>query len=366
MSESNRSFSADVDDTNVESFTPVIPPACLIQDEPLSHTAHATVKMGRQQAKDVLAGVDDRVLVIVGPCSIHDTVAGKEYAQKLKKLADEVAEDVLIIMRVYFEKPRTTVGWKGLINDPDLDNSYKINKGLRTARQLLIDINEIGLPCGGEFLDTISPQFLADLFSWGAIGARTTESQLHRELASGLSMAIGFKNGTDGSIGVACDACLASACPHHFLGVTKQGLAAIIHTKGNEHTHVILRGSSQGPNYSAEHIAKTREQLKGKKLPVRIMVDCSHGNSSKNHKNQPGVALNLCKQIESGDSCIIGIMIESNLVEGRQDLKGGMAPTYGQSVTDACINWADTEKLMRDIAQAVKNKRKNTALKGMK
>lgn len=362
MSESNLSFSPDVDDTNVDSVVSVIPPACLIDDYPLSPTAHATVKMGRQQAKEVLEGLDDRVLVIVGPCSIHDVVAGKEYAQKLKKLADEVSEDVLVIMRVYFEKPRTTVGWKGLINDPDLDNSYKINKGLRTARQLLMEINEMGLPCGGEFLDTISPQFLADLFSWGAIGARTTESQLHRELASGMSMAIGFKNGTDGSIAVASDACLASACHHHFLGVTKQGLAAIINTKGNEYTHVILRGSSKGPNYSAEHIKDTREQLKKKNLPVRIMVDCSHGNSSKNHNNQPIVAADLCQQIEKGDSCIVGMMIESNLVAGRQDIKDGVAANYGQSVTDACISFADTETLLRAISKSVQAKRKTVAL----
>eukprot|EP00667_Euglena_gracilis_P012866 EG_transcript_13245 len=357
MSESNLSFSPDVDDTNVDSITPVIPPACLIEDFPLTGMAHAVVKMGRQHAKEILEEVDDRVMVIVGPCSIHDVKAGKEYAARLKALAEELSEDVLVIMRVYFEKPRTTVGWKGLINDPDLDNSYRINKGLRVARQLLLEINELGLPCGGEFLDTISPQFLADLFSWGAIGARTTESQLHRELASGLSMAIGFKNGTDGSIDVAADACLASAGHHHFLGVTKQGLAAIINTKGNEYTHVILRGSTSGPNYSEEHIAATREKLKKKGLPVRIMVDCSHGNSNKNHKNQPAVAADLCRQIAGGHSGVIGVMIESNLVEGRQDIKSGKAEVYGQSVTDACIGWPDTDKLLRSIAEAVRAKR---------
>lgn len=361
MSESNLSFSPDVDDTNVESVTPVLPPACLMEEFPLSATAYATVKMGRQQAKDLLDGVDPRLMVVVGPCSIHDVVAGKEYAARLKRLAANVAEDILVVMRVYFEKPRTTIGWKGLINDPDLDNSYRINKGLRTARQLLIDINEMGLPCGGEFLDTISPQFLADLFSWGAIGARTTESQLHRELASGLSMAIGFKNGTDGSVDVACDACLASACPHHFLGVTKQGLAAIIHTKGNASTHVILRGSTTGPNFSAQHVAETRNQLLKKNLPVRIMIDCSHGNSSKNHRNQPLVAADLCKQLAAGDTSIIGVMVESNLVEGRQDIKDGVAPTYGQSVTDACIDWKETEALLLMLAAGVQARRRALA-----
>jgi len=361
MPESNYSYSADIDDTNVVSVTPVIPPACLIEDYPLSAAAHAVVTMGRERAKEILEGIDDRVLVIVGPCSIHDVAAGKEYALKLKKLAEEVSEDVFVIMRVYFEKPRTTIGWKGLINDPDLNNSFRINKGLRGARQLLLDINELGLPCGGEFLDTISPQFLADLFAWGAIGARTTESQLHRELASGLSMAIGFKNGTDGSIDIAADACLASANPHHFLGVTKQGLAAIIHTRGNEHTHLILRGASSGPNYSAAHVAATREKLQKKQLPVRIMVDCSHGNSSKNHRNQPLVAADLCKQIEAGQSGIIGLMIESNLVEGRQDIVGGHAPVYGQSVTDSCIGWEDTERVLRLVAASVRTKRRLTA-----
>eukprot|EP01012_Entosiphon_sulcatum_P036612 TRINITY_DN46675_c0_g1_i1.p1 TRINITY_DN46675_c0_g1~~TRINITY_DN46675_c0_g1_i1.p1 ORF type:complete len:389 (-),score=63.40 TRINITY_DN46675_c0_g1_i1:94-1218(-) len=346
-----------VDDANVEGITPMIPPACIMDELPMTLQAKRTVIHGREQSRAILSGKDDRLLVVVGPCSIHDIVAGREYATKLLEAAKKHSADLFIVMRVYFEKPRTTMGWKGLINDPDMDNSFKINKGLRVARQFLLDINELGLPCGCEFLDTISPQFTADLVSWGAIGARTTESQVHRELASGLSTPVGFKNGTDGSVQVAVDACLTAQQPHHFMGVTKQGLAAIIHTKGNPHTHVILRGSSQGPNYSSEHIRAAVEKLWAKKMPGRVMIDCSHGNSNKDHRNQEKVALDVSQQLSEGSETVIGVMLESFLVEGRQDIVDGHAAVYGQSVTDACVSWEVTGRILDILAEGVRSRR---------
>jgi len=344
----------DTDNVRVESLKPLIPPSILVEEElPLTPAAHTTVLTGRRQVTQLIKGEDDRLLVIVGPCSIHDPVAAMDYARRLKPLAEKFANELLVVMRVYFEKPRTTVGWKGLINDPDLNGSYHINKGLRTARKILLDINELGLPAACEFLDTISPQFTADLVSWGAIGARTTESQIHRELASGLSCPIGFKNGTDGNVQIAIDAVRAAAHQHSFLGVTKQGLAAIVNTKGNDSCHIILRGANTGPNYSAEHVGRAAEALSKAKLLPRVMVDCSHGNSQKDHNNQPKVAEELAKQISSGSTAVMGVMIESNIVAGRQDL--GTDPTqlvYGQSITDACVDLETTEKMLATLAQA--------------
>ena len=309
----------------------------------------------RQQAADILKGEDDRLLVVVGPCSIHDPEAALAYAEKLKVVADQYRDDLLIVMRVYFEKPRTTVGWKGLINDPGLDNSFDINRGLRLARELLLKLAEMGMPAGTEFLDAISPQYYADVISWGAIGARTTESQVHRELASGLSMPVGFKNGTGGSIQIALDAIGASSKPHHFLSVTKQGVSAIVTTTGNDSCHLILRGGKSGPNYTAEEIAPVADLLQETGLPEQLMVDCSHGNSNKDFRNQPSVAANLCDQISGGSKAIASVMIESNLVEGNQKISDDM--TYGQSVTDACINWETTEEVLKGFSQAVQARR---------
>ncbi|KAJ1968494.1 hypothetical protein H4R35_006413, partial [Dimargaris xerosporica] len=277
----------ELDDTNIATTRPLIPPQILMEDQPLSVEAAVTILKGRHGAENIIAGKDDRLIVIVGPCSIHDVEAAKEYAQKLKAYAADAEADLHIIMRVYFEKPRTTVGWKGLINDPNLDGSFAINKGLRTARQLLLDINGIGVPAGVEFLDVISPQYIGDLVSWGAIGARTTESQVHRELASGVSVPVGFKNGTDGGCKIAIDAIKAANSGHHFLSVTKQGLSAIVETKGNKHCHIILRGGNDGPNYDEPQVAAVAQQLQAAKLPKRIMIDCSHGNSNKQYQRQP-------------------------------------------------------------------------------
>jgi 3-deoxy-7-phosphoheptulonate synthase len=293
----------------------------------------------------------------VGPCSIHDTDAALEYANRLKKEAERLADDLLVIMRVYFEKPRTTVGWKGLINDPGLDGGFNINQGLRLARGLLLDLANMRLPAGSEFLDTITPQFTADLVAWGAIGARTTESQVHRELASGLSMPVGFKNGTGGSIQIAIDGVRAALHPHRFLGVTSQGIAAIISTRGNESCHVILRGSSQGPNYDAAAINKTAETLRAAGLPGRVLVDCSHGNSRKDYRRQPEVALDLCAQVAQGSTNVCGVMMESHLVAGRQDHKPPAPLTYGQSITDACIDWETTVPVLEELARAVAKRR---------
>ncbi|KAK4461974.1 hypothetical protein QBC42DRAFT_86175 [Cladorrhinum samala] len=308
-------------------------------------------------------GRNDRLLVIVGPCSIHDPATAVEYAGRLKALSEKLSDDLVIVMRAYLEKPRTTVGWKGLINDPDIDETFKINKGLRVSRQLFCDLTSTGMPIATEMLDTISPQFLADLISVGAIGARTTESQLHRELASGLSFPIGFKNGTDGSLGVAIDAIGAAAAKHHFMGVTKQGLAAITRTAGNEHGFVILRGGSKGTNYDKASVQTAKETLTKKGQKLAIMVDCSHGNSNKDHRNQPKVAKAVADQLREGEKAIIGVMIESNINEGNQKVpaEGPSALKKGVSITDACINWESTVEVLEDLAAAVRERRKVNA-----
>jgi 3-deoxy-7-phosphoheptulonate synthase len=315
------------------------------------------VATAREEIAAVIDGRDDRLMVVVGPCSIHDTEAALDYARKLKALADRYRSDLCVVMRTYFEKPRTTVGWKGLINDPDLDGSFAINRGLRVARAFLRDVVSLGLPPGTEFLDPITPQFVADLVAWGAIGARTTESQVHRELASGLSMPVGFKNGTSGAIQVAIDAVSSSASPHHFLSVTKQGLAAIVSTRGNPHCHVILRGGSDGPNYSESHVREATQALEKRGLRKAVMVDCNHANSGKDPLRQPAIAADVARRIGSGDHGIFGLMLESFLVSGRQDHAPGASLTYGQSITDACLGWEETEPVLAKLAEAVRARR---------
>ncbi len=346
-----------LDDLRIKAIRPLIPPAVLTGELPLPTKVADLVSHARQLASKIVQGHDDRLLVIVGPCSIHDPKAALEYAEKLKKAADLYADELLIIMRTYFEKPRTTVGWKGLINDPKLDNSFEINHGLRLARQLLIDINQLGLATGTEFLDTVIPQYIGDLIAWGAIGARTTESQIHRELASGLSMPIGFKNGTTGDVQIAIDAIRAAKHSHHFLGVTKQGLAAIVGTSGNDACHVILRGSNQGSNYDAESIKQVANMLHDVELPQRIMIDCSHGNSNKDYTRQPIVAADVAEQIANRAKEICGVMLESNLVAGKQALHHGKDLVYGQSVTDACISFEETKPVLKQLTDAVKQRR---------
>ncbi len=347
------------DDLRIAALTPLISPAVLIHELPASEKTAHVVTSNRKHAEQILSGKDDRLLVVIGPCSIHDPSAAMEYASLLKPLVDRYSDDLQIVMRVYFEKPRTTVGWKGLINDPHLDGSFDINKGLRIARQLLIEVNQMGVAAGTELLDTISPQYVADLISWGAIGARTTESQIHRELASGLSMPVGFKNGTGGSIGIAMDAIEAASQSHHFLSVTKQGVTAIVSTTGNTACHIILRGGAKGTNYDAESISEMCEQLTARKLAPHIMVDCSHGNSLKDYRNQPKVASSLCDQLEAGSKAITAVMIESNIVEGNQKLDTDLSKlVYGQSITDACISWQTTEAVLEDLARAVQARRK--------
>ncbi|MFD2257793.1 3-deoxy-7-phosphoheptulonate synthase [Luteolibacter algae] len=346
------------DDLRISGINPLISPAVLAYYLPINEQAASVVHNARNEADAILNLKDDRLLVIVGPCSIHDPEAALEYAAKLKSEAERLKADLSIIMRVYFEKPRTTVGWKGLINDPMLDDSFDINQGLRVARKLLLEISNMGLPCGTEFLDTISPQYIADLISWGAIGARTTESQIHRELASGLSMPVGFKNGTGGSIQIALDAIKSASRPHHFLSVTKQGVSAIVSTAGNPSCHLILRGGKSGPNYSAESITAVESILREQDLPLSLMIDCSHGNSNKDYRNQPLVAKDLAEQIAAGSKSITSVMIESNLVEGNQKLDPDLSKlTRGQSVTDACINWDDTVETLEVLAAAVRDRR---------
>lgn len=341
------------DDLRINHLKPLIPPAILMEEYPLSDEASRVVASARDEIIACQRGQDRRLMVVVGPCSIHDRQAALEYAGLLQEQRQRLGEDLLIVMRVYFEKPRTIVGWKGLINDPHLDNSYAINDGLRLSRGLLCAINDMGLPCGSEFLDTITPQFIGDLVSWGAIGARTTESQVHRELASGLSVPVGFKNGTDGTIGIAVDAIRAAAHPHCFLSVTKNGLSAIVNTKGNEDCHVILRGGTSGPNYDRSTVASVAAQLAALELSPRVMVDCSHGNSRKQYQQQVAVAADLGEQIAAGSDDVFGVMIESHLQEGRQDLGDPAALTYGQSITDACLSWRDTVPVLENLAQAV-------------
>jgi 3-deoxy-7-phosphoheptulonate synthase len=334
-----------------------------LDDFPITPTAARTVYHTRQAIHRILHGADDRLLTIMGPCSIHDVKAAKEYAGRLKEAKDRYADDLLIVMRVYFEKPRTTVGWKGLINDPNLDGSFRINDGLRVGRQLLLELNEIGMPAGCEFLDMITPQYVADLVSWGAIGARTTESQVHRELASGLSCPVGFKNGTDGNVRIAMDAIRAAQAPHHFLSVTKAGHSAIVSTTGNEDCHIILRGGKQ-PNYDAANVDAAAKSLAEAGIPGRIMIDCSHGNSSKDPGKQREVGRDIARQVAAGDARIIGIMVESHLKAGRQDLIPGKALIYGQSITDACIGWEDTRSLIDLLADAVRQRRAKAAANG--
>ncbi len=342
------------DDVRINELKPLLPPAILMEEVPLNEEAARFVALSRVKVEAILTGIDKRLLVIVGPCSIHDPTAAREYATKLRQARKDFGDELEILMRVYFEKPRSRHGWKGLINDPFLDGTFQINKGLRIARQLLVDLSMMEIPAACEFLDTITPQFIADTISWGAIGARTTESQIHRELASGLSSPIGFKNGTDGNIRIAIDAIHAAAIPHHFLSVTKQGIAAIVHTKGNPMCHIILRGSNHGINYDQISIEKTANALKEAHLPPRIMVDCSHGNSKKDHLLQPVAAREVARQIAEGSEYIFGVMLESNLFEGNQ--KEGPIETlrYGVSITDACLSWEQTLPVLEDFAQAVK------------
>jgi 3-deoxy-7-phosphoheptulonate synthase len=346
------------DDLRIDALRPLLPPAILMEELPLGEEASATIAHGREHVQAVLRRRDDRLVAVVGPCSIHDPAAGLEYGRRLRELAEALREDVFVVMRVYFEKPRTIVGWKGLINDPHLDESFRINDGLRRARRLLLDLAELGLPTGTEFLDPITPQFIADLVSWGAIGARTSESQVHRELASGLSMPVGFKNGTAGSVQLAIDAIRSAAHPHHFLSVTKQGVAAIVSTRGNDDCHLILRGGTSGPNYDAASIARTVEAMEKSGVAPRIVVDCSHANSDKQHARQPDVARAVAEQVAAGDRSIVGVMLESFLVEGRQDTKPGQPLVFGQSITDACISWDQTVPVLRDLAAAVRERRK--------
>ncbi|MCF8197520.1 MAG: 3-deoxy-7-phosphoheptulonate synthase AroG [Sulfuritalea sp.] len=344
------------DDVRIREIKELSPPAHLSREFPTTDAAAETTFQARQAVHRVLHGADDRVVVVVGPCSIHDYAAAIEYAQKLRQEADRFSADLLILMRVYFEKPRTTVGWKGLINDPRMDGSFKINEGLRLARKLLWEVNELGLPCATEFLDTITPQYTADLISWGAIGARTTESQVHRELASGLSCPVGFKNGTDGNMRIAVDAIKAAASPHHFLSVTKAGHSAIVSTNGNEDCHVILRGGKT-TNYEAAGVETACAELGKAGLAARVMVDFSHANSSKQFKRQIDVAKDVAAQLGAGEERIFGVMIESHLKEGRQDLVPGKPIEYGVSVTDACLGWKDTLLVLDILSKAVQARR---------
>lgn len=350
------------DDVRITGLQEVIPPAELHAEFPLSDHGSETVYHTREAIHNILLGSDDRIVVVVGPCSIHDPDAARDYADHLKPLIGELATDLCIIMRVYFEKPRTTIGWKGLINDPDMDESFHINKGLRLARGLLLDLAEKGVPAGTEFLDLISPQYIADLVSWGAIGARTTESQGHRELASGLSCPIGFKNSTDGGFKIAIDAVHAASQPHVFMSLTKQGHSAIFSTTGNKDCHIILRGGKK-PNYDADSIQHAAKQLEQNGLKSQLMVDCSHANSNKDYRRQIDVCRNVATQVGSGEKRIIGVMLESHLVEGRQDVISGQKLTYAQSVTDACISWESTETLLRELADAVRKRRQLSAQK---
>ena len=349
-------MSTTTDDLRIRKTNQLISPEQLIADIAVTDAAAKTVANARQTIHRILAGEDDRLLVVVGPCSIHDPAAARDYGSRLREAADKLAADIFVVMRVYFEKPRTTVGWKGLINDPDLNNTFQINKGLHLARQLLLDLADMGLPAGTEYLDLISPQYYADLIAWGAIGARTTESQTHRELASGLSCPVGFKNATDGDIQVAVDAIKSASQPHHFLSVTKQGHSAIFQTAGNEDCHVILRGGRH-PNYDMFSVDDTSALLAKSGLPARIMIDASHANSRKIPARQIDVASDIATQVARGSRSIFGLMLESNLVEGRQDVVAGQALTYGQSITDPCMSWPDTESILQELATAVRLRR---------
>ena len=344
------------DDLRIDDIEELSPPSHLLREFPVSEAVATLTHDTRQAIHQILNGADDRLLAIVGPCSIHDPAAALEYAGRLKAERDRLGGDLVVVMRVYFEKPRTTVGWKGLINDPHLDGSCQINEGIRIGRQLLLELNELGMPAGVEYLDVISPQYLADLVSWGAIGARTTESQVHRELASGLSCPVGFKNGTDGNLKIAVDAIRTSRHPHHFLSVTKAGHSAIVTTSGNEDCHLILRGGKE-PNYDAASVAEASGQLSAAGLAQRLMIDLSHSNSQKNHMRQIDVGRDVASQVAGGDEGIIGVMVESHLNAGRQDLEPGKKLAYGQSITDACIGWEDTVPVLDAFADAVRARR---------
>jgi 3-deoxy-7-phosphoheptulonate synthase len=349
----------NTDDLRIREIRELSPPDDIRREFPLTEKAAQVTFETRRDVHRVLHGADDRLIAIVGPCSIHDPKAALEYASRLKAEKARLADDVVLVMRVYFEKPRTTVGWKGLINDPHLDGSFRINDGVRIARELLLKLNDLGVPAGVEFLDMISPQYISDLVSWGAVGARTTESQLHRELASGLSCPVGFKNGTDGNIKIAVDAIRTSQHPHCFLSVTKEGHSAIVHTTGNEDCHVILRGGRK-PNYDAANVELACKQLSSAGLAKRVMIDMSHSNSEKEFRKQLSVGRAIAEQISGGDDRIMGVMIESHLKEGRQDLTPGKELSYGQSITDACIGWEDTVAVLDELAQAVRSRRIRT------
>jgi 3-deoxy-7-phosphoheptulonate synthase len=345
------------DDLRIKSTEVVDPPAVIDQDFPETEAASTTIFNARREICEILRGKDRRLVVVVGPCSIHDAKAAREYAHLLKGASAELSHDLLIVMRVYFEKPRTTVGWKGLLNDPHLDQSFKINDGLRLARHLLLDLAEMGMPAGTEFLDTFTPQYLAGLVSWGAIGARTTESQVHRQLVSGISCPVGFKNGTSGNVQIAIEAVLSAAEPHTFLGHTKEGRSAIFVTTGNKDCHVILRGGRSTVNYTADSVAQVCRQLEAAGLPPRVMIDCSHANSNKDYTRQAFVCRDVARQIANDGGHIMGVMLESNLVAGAQKLVEGKPLVYGQSITDACIGWDETLTLLRELAGAVRARR---------
>ncbi len=344
-------------DIHIDGIRSLVAPVVVIEEIPVEPDERDFVVQSREAARKIFSGEDDRVLVVVGPCSIHDRESAIEYAGKLKAVSDELSDDLLLVMRVYFEKPRTTLGWKGYINDPDCDGRFDINRGFEMARSLLVELAKMGVPAGTEFLDTITPQYIADAVTWGAIGARTTESQVHRQLTSGLSMPVGFKNGTDGNIKISIDAIGAAKGAHHFMGVTKEGISAIVDTKGNDSCHVILRGATAGPNHDAESVGTVLNQIEGAGLAPYIMVDCSHGNSRKDHTRQPAVSEDLATQIADGQRGIAGIMLESHLVAGAQKAVPGEALTYGQSITDACMDWETTAEVLRELAGAVRSRR---------
>ena len=351
----------NTDDVRIKEIKELVPPVHVFREYPVSNRAAQTTYAARQAIHRVLHGADDRLLVVIGPCSIHDYKSAIEYARRLAKEAEKYSEDLVVVMRVYFEKPRTTVGWKGLINDPRLDNTFRINEGLRLARRILLEVNELGLPCATEFLDTITPQYTADLIAWGAIGARTTESQVHRELASGLSCPVGFKNGTDGNMRIAVDAIRAANSPHHFLSVTKSGHTAIVSTVGNEDCHVILRGGKE-PNFDALSVEAACVEIAKAGLAARVMIDFSHGNSRKDYKRQLEVSDSVSAQLSGGEDRIIGVMVESHLVEGRQDLIAEADLTYGQSITDACLGWEESIHVLERLSEAVRQRRVKESL----
>jgi len=359
MNEPTTDKTSLTDDERIDNVTPLPPPEHLIRFFPIQGSAvESMIAETRARLRQILHGRSDRLLVVIGPCSIHDPVAALEYAKKLKEQRTRLAGELEVLMRVYFEKPRTTVGWKGLINDPYLNGSFRINEGLRIARDVLVRINQAGVPAGCEFLDVISPQYIGDLVAWGAIGARTTESQVHRELASGLSAPVGFKNGTDGNVKIAVDALLAARQKHHFLSVHKSGQVAIVETRGNDDCHIILRGGKT-PNYDAASVQSACAELAKAGLPERLMIDCSHANASKDYRRQAEVAADLGRQIAGGERRVVGVMVESHLVEGRQELAPGKPLAFGQSITDACLGWDDSVKLLDELAEAVKERRKH-------